>query len=394
MNLARLAKLFAAVGSAFALIPSSVVAQHYTQTNLVADAATTATTPIIDPSLKNPWGMARSNGSPWWLSDNTTGLSTLYDGAGNKQALVVTIPGPNGSPTNFVSSPTGTVFNGTTGFGGAHFLFVTEDGTISAWTSGTAAVLKVDNSVNPSAAQGAVYKGCTLADFEGNTYLYAANFRSGHIEIYDTNFNRVTFSGDRDHNDRSDNRFNDRFEDEQIPRGYAPFNVQNIGGSLFVTYALQDAAKHDDVAGAGHGFVDVYSPGGRLETRFQDGPWMNSPWGAVWAPRDFGFFSNRVLIGNFGSGQIAAFDGFDGRFIGLMEDPTGATITIHRLWGLTFGNSAIGCPVPEPAGSALPKCASAGPYNALYFTAGPNNEANGLFGNLTAIAAEQDGTHN
>jgi uncharacterized protein (TIGR03118 family) len=394
MTPCRLAKLAFAVASICLLIPASVFAQHYTQTNLVTDATTTATAAHVDPNLKNPWGMARSTGSPWWFSDNNAGLSTLYDGAGNAQALVVKIPGPNGSAANFVSSPTGTVFNGTTGFGGAHFIFVTEDGTISAWTSGAAAALEVDNSANPSASNGAVYKGCTLADFEGNTYLYVTNFRSGHLEVYDTNFKQVTFLGDHDKNDRFDNRFNDPFEDEQIPRGYAPFNVQNIGGSLFVTYAKQDKVKHDDIAGAGNGFVDVYSPGGRLETRLEHGPWMNSPWGAVWTPRDFGFFSNRVLIGNFGSGQIAAFDGFDGRFIGLMEDPTGKTVVIDGLWGLTFGNSAIGCPVPEPTGSTLPKCGSAGPYNSLFFTAGPNGEANGLFGTLTAVAAEQDGTHN
>jgi uncharacterized protein (TIGR03118 family) len=389
MKLTRWMQFSLAAGAV--LLPGSLFAQHYVQTNLVADAATTAAAATIDPNLKNPWGMSRSNSSPWWFSDNNTGLSTLYDGAGNIQPLVVKIPGPNGSAADFVSSPTGTVFNGTTGFGGAHFLFVTEDGTISAWTSGTAAVLKVDNSAIPSAANGAVYKGCALADFDGATYLYAANFRSGHIEVYDANFNQVNLSG-KDPNDRFDNRFNEPFEDIFIPRGYAPFNVQNIGGSLFVTYAKQDAAKHDDVGGAGNGFVDVYSPGGRLEMRLQHGSWMDSPWGAVWAPRDFGFFSNRILIGNFRSGQIAAFDGFDGRFIGFVEDSNSNTIVIRGLWALTFGNSAIGCPVPEPTGSTLPKCGSAGPFNSLFFTAGPGG-VHGLYGALTAVAAEQDGTH-
>jgi uncharacterized protein (TIGR03118 family) len=401
MRLVRLAKA-CIIGGSTLLLPVAAFAQHYNQTNLVTDAATTATAAHIDPNLKNPWGMARSNSSPWWISDNNAGLSTLYDGAGNIQSLVVKIPGPNGSPANFVSSPTGTVFNGTTGFDltpgntatAAKFMFVTEDGTISAWEGGTAATLEVDNSANPTAADGAVYKGATLADFGGNTYLYVANFRSGHVEIYDTDFKQVKFVPGDDREETFFHQFGERFDDDQIPRGFAPFNIQNIGGSLFVTYAKQDKSKHDNVAGNGLGYVDIYSPGGRLEARLEHGPWLNAPWGAVWTPRDFGFFSNRVLIGNFGSGKIAAFDGFDGRFIGFVDDASGSPITIDGLWGLTFGNSAIGCPVPEPAGSALPKCASAGPYNSLYFTAGPNDEANGLFGTLTAVPAEQDGTHN
>jgi uncharacterized protein (TIGR03118 family) len=402
MRLVRLAQSCIAVGS-LSLVPVSVFAQHYTQTNLVTDAATTATAAHIDPNLKNPWGMARTTGSPWWFSDNNSGLSTLYDGAGNIQSLVVKIPGPNGSPANFVSAPTGAVANGTSGFEltpgnaatAAKFIFVTEDGTIAAWAGGGAATLEVDNSANPNAANGAVYKGATLADFEGNTYLYVTNFRSGKVEVYDTNFKEVTFFAD---DDKDDNfffhQFGERFDDDQIPRHFAPFNIQNIGGSLFVTYAKQDKAKHDDVAGDGLGYVDIFSPGGRLEARLEHGPWLSSPWGAAWSPRDFGFFSNRVLIGNFGSGKIAVFDGFDGKFIGFMEDTSGNPIKIDGLWGLTFGNSAIGCPVPEPTGSPLPKCSSAGPYNSLYFTAGPNSEANGLFGFLTAVGTEQDGTHN
>jgi uncharacterized protein (TIGR03118 family) len=395
-------------------IPSIAFAQHYTQTNLVTDAATTATALNIDPNLKNPWGITRSTTSPFWVGDNNAGISTLYNGAGTPQALVVKIPGPNGSPANFVSAPTGVVFNGAAGAfeltpgnaaTAAKFMFVTEDGTISAWAGGAAATLEVDNSANPTVADGAVYKGATIAEYKGNFYLYVANFRSGHVEVYDTNFNRVTLFNDDDdhHHDWSDDRhhdhFGDRFEDDQIPRGYAPFNVQNIGESLFVTYAKQDQSKHDDLAGTGFGFVDIYSPGGRLESRLQPGPWFNAPWGAVWTPRDFGAFSNRVLIGNFGSGKIAVFDGFDGNFIGFMEDPNSNPIVIDGLWSLIFGNSALGCPsVPPtapaadvPASGPLPKCGAAGPYNSLFFTAGPNGEANGLIGTLTPIAAELGG---
>jgi hypothetical protein len=172
-----------------------------------------------------------------------------------------------------------------------------------------------------------------------------------------------------------------------------------------VTYAKQDKSKHDNVAGDGLGFVDIYSPGGRLEARLEHGPWFNAPWGAVWTPRDFGVFSNRVLIGNFGSGKIAVFDGFDGKFIGFMEDNTtpGNVLHIDGLWSLTFGNSATGCPPAPPTAPAsdvisagppqvlLPKCGASGPYNSLFFTAGPNGEANGLFGALTPIAAELGG---
>jgi uncharacterized protein (TIGR03118 family) len=352
------------------LAPTFTFAQHYIQTNLVSDGGVQGANPAqIDANLKNPWGLTRSGGSPWWVSDNNAGVSTLYNGAGVAQALIVKIPGPVGSPSDFVSAPTGVVNNGSpTDFlfvpaaGGAqtsaHFIFCTEDGTIAAWASGTVATLVVDNSKKPTAREGAVYKGCTSGDVGGQHFFYLANFRSGHVEVYDTNFNRARFS-------------EERFDDDQIPPGFAPFNVQNIGGSIFVTYAKQDAAKHDDVAGEGLGFVDIYSPAGKLEARLQHGPWLNAPWGVVWAPRDFGEFSNRVLVGNFGSGWIAAYNGFDGKFIGFMKNPDDSRTFIDGLWSLTFGNSA-----------------SAGPYNSLFFTAGPNDEQDGLFGTLTPVPAE------
>jgi uncharacterized protein (TIGR03118 family) len=361
-------------------VPSLTFAQHYNQTNLVSDVSAA---PTNDVNLKNAWGLSRSTGSPWWVSDNGTGVATLYNITGTTSTLaatvnprVVVIPPPKGS--NSPSTPTGQVFNGSADFAlapgkPALFIFATEDGTISGWNPGVDpahpnnAILKVDNSPD------AVYKGITSGDVKGVRYLYVANFRSGHIEVYDTNFKPVKFSeGEEGEHDGRDSEGS--FSDERIPEGYAPFNVQNIGGSLFVTYAKQDSAKHDDVAGEGFGFVDIFSPSGRLEGRLQHGPWLNSPWGVVWAPRDFGEFSNRVLVGNFGSGQIAAFNGFNGKFIGLMKNPDNSALTIDGLWGLAFGNSA-----------------SAGPYNALFFTAGPNGEADGLFGALTAVGTEQDG---
>jgi uncharacterized protein (TIGR03118 family) len=390
----RLAKLGIAVGFALFLSPRWAFAQKYIQTNLVTDP----TSGIMannkpDANLKNAWGMARSTTSPWWISDNATGLSTLYDGAGNIQGLVVKIPGPNGSAPDFVASPTGTVANGSTDFDltpgdattAAKFIFVTEDGTISAWLPpATAATLKVDNSAVPNAKNGAVYKGVTIGEFQGKRYLYVANFRSAHVEVYDADFMRVRLRDLDPDGDRDD----ERFRDERIPKGFAPFNVQNIGGSIFVTYAKQNDVKHDDVAGDGNGFVDIFSPSGELQARLEHGPWLNSPWGAVWAPRDFGEFSNRVLIGNFGNGKISAFNGFDGRFIGFMKDDMGNVLQIDGLWGLTFGNSAVGCPFPAPQNAPPPTCGAAGPYNSLFFTAGPNGEMDGLFGTLTPDPSE------
>jgi len=376
VKISRLVALFLALS-----FPSLTFAQHYTQTNLVTDMGSSA--PVTDSNLKNAWGLSRSTGSPWWVSDNGTGVSTLYNIAGTTSTLaatvnplVVVIPPPHGSTST--STPTGQVFNGSADFTlapgiPALFIFVTEDGTISGWNPGfdsahpNNAALKVDNSPN------AVYKGVTTGDVDGVRYLYVANFRSGHIEVYDTNFKAVTSSSSSD-GDHQGNFSEESFDDGKIPEGYAPFNVQNIGGSLFVTYAKQNAARHDDVAGEGFGFVDIFSTTGKLEGRLEHGPWLNSPWGVVWAPRDFGEFSNRVLVGNFGSGQIAAFNGFTGKFIGLMQNPNGTTVAIDGLWALAFGNSA-----------------NAGPYNALFFTAGPNAEANGLFGALTAVGSEQDG---
>ena len=373
VKISRLVALFLALS-----FPSLTFAQHYTQTNLVTDMGSSA--PVTDSNLKNAWGLSRSTGSPWWVSDNGTGVSTLYNIAGTTSTLaatvnplVVVIPPPHGSTST--STPTGQVFNGSADFTlapgiPARFIFVTEDGTISGWNPGfdpNNAVLKVDNSPN------AVYKGVTTGDVDGVRYLYVANFRSGHIEIYNTNFKAVFSSND--HGGEHHGTFSEEsFDDEEIPEGYAPFNIQNIGGSLFVAYAKQNAARHDDVAGEGFGFVDIFSTAGKLEGRLEHGPWLNSPWGVVWAPRDFGEFSNRVLVGNFGSGQIAAFNGFTGKFIGLMQNPNGTTLAIDGLWALAFGNSA-----------------NAGPYNALFFTAGPNAEANGLFGALTAVGSEQDG---
>src|SRR6267154_5507699 len=216
------------------LLPGVTQAQHYKQTNLVSN---TGMAPVQDPNLKNPWGLTRSSGSPWWVGNNNSGTSTLYTGTGAIIPIngtgTVTVPPPNGSPAGTQATPTGVVFNGSpTDFlvapgKSAIFIFATEDGTISGWAGGQNAVLVVDNSDNGS-SNGAVYKGATSAEIAGKKFLYVSNFRSAKVEVYDTNFKRVSLG-------------EEAFHAEEIPDGFAPFNVQNIGGTLFVTYAKQDA---------------------------------------------------------------------------------------------------------------------------------------------------------
>jgi uncharacterized protein (TIGR03118 family) len=364
----KLLKSLAVFTLSIFLLPVASQAQHYKQTNLVSDIASMA--PTFDPNLKNPWGLTRSSttptrpGSPWWVGNNNSGTSTLYTGAGAIIPIngtgTVTVPPPKGSPAGTLSTPTGVVFNGSpTDFlivpgQSAAFIFATEDGTISGWAGGQNAVLIVDNSDNGS-ANGAVYKGATSGEINGNKFLYVTNFRSAKVEVYDTNFKRAHFD-------------EDAFEAEDIPRGFAPFNVQNVGGTLFVTYAKQDAPRHDPVGGAGFGFVELFSPAGKHIGRLEHGDWFNAPWGVVWTTRDFGEFSNAILVGNFRSGWIAAFNGFTHKFIGFVKNPDDSLMFIDGLWSLTFGNDA-----------------TAGPANTLFFTAGINNETDGLFGTITPI---------
>ena len=388
--LLKCAKLFAALALANFAVPNLTFAQHYTQTNLISDIPGMAA--HTDPNLKNSWGLTRSpGGSPWWIANNNSGTSTLEDGNGNPINIFVEA---NGSTSNFVvvpppgfaaagtpSTPTGIVFNGSpTDFllnkgkpigKPAIFIFATEDGTISGWNPGVNllpggmppspnAILEVDHSEKGS-ANGAVYKGMTSGEINGKRFLYVANFRSASVEVYDTNFQRVNFG-------------EDAFDDDSIPIGFAPFNIQNIGGSLFVTYAKQDTARHDPVGGDGLGFVDIFSTTGQFQGRLEHGNWFNAPWGVVWTPRDFGEFSNTILVGNFRSGWIAAFNGFTKKFIGFVLKPDNSLVFIDGIWSLTFGNNG-----------------TAGPSTTLFFTAGPNNETDGLFGTLTPVVAEQDG---
>lgn len=363
---------FRGIFAVFALFLSpSVFAQHYVQTDLVSSIPGLGTNPTnpLDPQLVNSWGLARSSSSFWWVADNGTGVSTLYNGIGNKQGLVVTVPPPKGQAGP--SKPTGVVFNGTSEFllsngKPALFIFVTEDGTISGWNGGPTAELI------PGSSKDAVYKGCTIAELGGKHYLYAANFHSGDIEVYDGTFKRVELKGKSFVADDGDDDNDDRGAGFKGPHKFAPFNVQTIGTNVYVAYAKQDDQKEDDVPGAGLGAVIVFDAAGRRLARLQHGNWFNAPWGIAMAPGEFGEFSHSLLVGMFGSGQIAAFNPIDGSFLGLMKRLDESTLSISGLWALGFG-----------AGNA-----NSGPYNTLFFTAGPNDENDGLFGTLVPKQSE------
>jgi uncharacterized protein (TIGR03118 family) len=325
--------------------------RRFQQANLVSDVPGLAA--ATDANLVNPWGLVASATSPWWVADNGTGKSTLYNGAGAILPLVVTLPPIPG--TTDPSAPTGIVFNGVAADflvapgQPARFIFAGEEGTISAWNSGSAAVLKVNQ------AGSAVYKGLALASNGGAQMLYAANFLTGTIDVFDRAFQPVTLAAGA-------------FTDPELPGDYAPFNVQAIGGSLYVAYARKEADSIDEVAGPGKGFVDVYSPAGVLLRRLQAGAWFNAPWGVALAPADFGRFGGTILVGQFGSGKIVAFDPATGRFRGYLRGDNGRPLRIDGLWALGFGNGA-----------------GSGPAGTLFFTAGIEDEAHGLFGTLTPL---------
>jgi len=362
----------------FLLVGAWASAQRYQQTNLVSDVdqingVPTNHTQPLDPQLVNPWGLASSGTSPLWAADNGTGVSTLYSGTGAKVSLVVTIPvlAPQTTP----ATPTGVVFNSSasaTNFsisangktGKAAFLFATEDGTISGWTPAVDpnAVVAVPNAKTPAPTTPAIYKGLTMANNGLQDLLYATNFGAGKVEVYDGSFAPVSVSGG--------------FIDGELPRGFAPFNIQNIGGALYVTFARQGSGG-DEVHAPGLGRVDVFDANGVLLKRLDHGPWLNAPWGVALAPAGFGFFSNHLLVGNFGSGTIAAYDLASGRFDGFVRSANNRVLVIDGLWALRFGNTG-----------------AAAPPTTLFFTAGPDDEHHGLFGTLTPVgdpnAAEND----
>jgi uncharacterized protein (TIGR03118 family) len=330
------------------LLPIQAMA-GYVQENLVSDISGLAKN--FDTHLTNPWGISFSATGPFWVSNNRDGTSTLYNTSGTPQALVVTVPTKSGSGTG---SPTGQVFNsnnGTGAFSGDRFIFATEDGTISGWSSGTNAVKRAEGSAD------SVYKG--LAIDNTSNRLYAANFgNTGKIDAFNTNYTS-TLAG--------------QFVDPNLPANYAPFNIQNIGGVLYVAYAFKgNTSDTDETTGDGLGIVNKYDTNGNLINRLITGGQLNAPWGFALAPSDFGEYSNNLLVGNFGDGKINAYDPISGAYRGTLADPFGNPIQIDGLWGLAFGNGGNG-----------------GAKNKLYFAAGINNEVNGLFGSL-AVVPEPD----
>jgi uncharacterized protein (TIGR03118 family) len=347
-TLLRLAAVsFAAVASLAAAGPTPAAQQNYTVTPLVSNGYLPGT--IVDHNLVNAWGLTASGTSPWWVADNGTGKSTLYNGnTGAPQALVVSVD----------TSPTGTVFNGTSGFvvpgttAGAVFIFDTEGGQLLGWNPAFGTTAQVAKT-----QAGAIYKGLAIGTTAaGAARLYAANFHAATVDVFDGSWNLVTEPG--------------AFVDPSLPDGYAPFGIQNIGGRIFVTYAKQDADAEDEIAGQGRGFVDEYDTDGRLLQRVAEHGQLNAPWGIALAPASFGEFGGDLLVGNFGDGQINAYEPQpDGSFerIGALRDDRGRQISIDGLWALEFGNGA-----------------AAGPSTTLFFTAGPNEENDGLFGKITA----------
>ena len=336
----------------------------FQQTNLASNLPGVA--PVTDPSLLNPWGLVSSSTSPWWVSDNNGGVSTLYsdtNGVFAKVALTVTIPAPTGSPAGTMGAPTGVVFNGDSSeflvpgtTTASRFIFDTENGTVLAWGGGAAATIAVDNS-----AAGAVYKGLAIASTTSGDQLYATNFGQGRVDVFDSNFAPVTLPAGA-------------FTDPRIPAAYSPFGIATIGGMLFVTYAIPNGSG-DEVLGQGLGFIDVYSLDGTLLQRFARHGLLNAPWGMAVAPAGFGQFGGDLLVGNFGDGHVDAYS-MSGELLGPLHAADGRRLTIDGLWALAFGNDA-----------------AAGPASTLFFTAGPDDQADGLFGTLTPAPMATGGNH-
>jgi uncharacterized protein (TIGR03118 family) len=333
----------------------------YSTHPLVSDGANPAD--HVDASLRNAWGIVFNPNGVVWVADNKTNTSTLYDGTGTKVSLgpfpEVHLP----SATNGDAAPTGIVFNASADFvisqggasGAAAFMFAGENGTIMGWSPavnlGNAFVAYDDKS------GGAIYKGLALAQNGQGNFLYATDFHNGKIDVFDKTFTRVTLKG--------------TFRDANIPQGYAPFGIRNIDGNLYVTFAKQDSNRQDDAPGVGFGFVDVFDANGSLIRRVATRGSLNAPWGIALAPADFGRFSNRLLVSNFGDGTIDAFDPATGNFLGQLRATNGQVLKIDGLWGLSFGNGLAGQPT-----------------NSLFFTSGPGHEQHGLYGRIDAAVSD------
>ncbi len=335
--------------------------QFYLQHNILSDGFVPAD--HTDSNVVNAWGLVSGPTTPWWIANNGTGTTTLFNiGTGTIVAEFI-VPGAGGAQGN----PTGLIFNGGTGFvvnngvgapAAARFIFSSEDGTISAF-KGAPIVTVVPNPQAP--AHGAIYKGLAIDSTTAGQFLYATDFHNGKVDIFDSSFHAVTIPG--------------AFTDPNLPAGFAPFGIQNINGTIYVTYALQDEDQEDDVAGPGNGYVDAYDTSGNLIRRVASAGELNSPWGLALAPENFGRFSGDLLIGNFGDGRIHAFDPAQltetGEFeaVGLLHSASGKPVQIDGLWALQFGHGS----------------SANGPTNTLFFTAGPGEEEHGLFGSLVNV---------
>jgi uncharacterized protein (TIGR03118 family) len=331
--------------------PAAQSRNSYAVHNLVSDEPGIAD--HTDPNLVNAWGLVASATSRWWVADNETAVSTLYNGTGTPQSLIVSVPG----------APTGIVFNGGGSFvvssgaasGPARFIFASEDGTISGWNPAVPppapshqAIVAVDNS-----AAGANYKGLAIASTASGDFLYAADFHNARVDVFGGNFQPATMPGG--------------FVDPQLPAGFAPFGIQNLQGRIYVAYAKQDEEAEDEVAGEGLGFVSVFDTAGTFVARVASGEPLDAPWGLAIAPAGFGRFSGNLLVGNFGNGRINAYDlaTFEPR--GHLKTADHKPLVIDGLWGIAFGNGA-----------------GAGPTTTLFFAAGPDDETHGLFGSVTS----------
>lgn len=353
------ARVCAPLALAFALVLAAapVAADvRYAQRNLVSNGAIPAE--HTDPNLVNAWGVAFNPFGVVWVANAGSGTSTLYDGDGNIQSLVVQIPSPTAATGG---APTGIVFNASGGFtvsqgaatGPSRFIFATAQGVIAGWAPNVNllnAIRRVDNS-----AAGASYTGLALSAGGSGQLLYAADFRNARVDVFDASFNPVTLPAGA-------------FADARIPAGYAPFGIHAIGGNLYVTYGLQDASRTRVMRGPGLGFVNVFTPNGQLIRRVASRGSLNAPWGVTLAPAGFGTFSNALLIGNFGDGRINVYEPVFGFPLGSLRDRHFRPIVIDGLWGLAFGNGFANQPV-----------------NTLFFASGPNNGSNGLYGRLDAI---------
>jgi uncharacterized protein (TIGR03118 family) len=338
-----------AIGLLTGFAPPAAKQNSYAVHNLVSDGTIPAD--HTDSNLVNAWGLVASATSPWWVADNETAVSTLYNGAGVPQSLVVSVPG----------APTGIVFNGGPSFvvssggssGPARFLFASEDGTISGWNPGVPPPPPSHQAiVGYSSPDGANYKGLAIATTATGSFLYAADFHNARVDVLDGNFAPVALAG--------------AFVDPDLPSGFAPFGIQNLQGRIYVAYAKQDEDAEDEIAGEGLGFVSVFDTAGHFLARVASGEPLNAPWGLAIAPAGFGRFSGDLLVGNFGDGRINAYDlaTFEPR--GHLKTANHHPLVIDGLWGIGFGNGA-----------------AAGPTTTLYFAAGPDDEEHGLFGSIT-----------